>query len=267
MRVFVSVDIEGVVGPTAWNEARWGDPEYRPHRDQMAREARAACEAALAAGATEVLVKDAHGQARNLLPADLPRPARLVRSYNGHPFAMVQGLDERFDAAVFVGYHAAGGSGGNPLAHTISSRRLQRVLVDGQPVSETRIHAWAAGLVGVPVVAVCGDAALCAEVEGYGAGIATAAVREGDGASSTGLHPDEAVELVRATVAGALAADPLPAPLAPPDRCRLEVEYVDQAAAYARSWYPGAELVSPRVVGLDVDGWFEALRALVFLGQ
>jgi D-amino peptidase len=267
VKVFVSVDIEGVVGPTAWNEARWGDPEYRPHRDQMAREARAACEAALDAGATEILVKDAHGGARNLLPADLPRPARLVRGYNGHPFAMVQGLDETFDAVAFVGFHAAGGEAGNPLAHTISSRRLHRVRVDGEVMSETRLHAWAAGSVGVPVVAVCGDAALCAEVDGYGAGIRTVAVRDGEGASSTGLHPDEAVERIRSTVADALRADPRPTPLTPPGRCRLEIEYVDQAAAYARAWYPGAELVAPRVVALDVDGWFEALRALVFLGQ
>ena len=81
MKVYLSVDIEGVVGIAAWEEARKEHADYPPFRDRMAREAAAACEGALAAGASELLVKDAHGSGRNLRPDDLPAPAADVQAY------------------------------------------------------------------------------------------------------------------------------------------------------------------------------------------
>jgi len=148
--VFISADIEGVAGITAPDEAKKGSPGYPTFRAQMDAEVAAACDGAFAGGANDVVVKDAHGDGRNLSPAALPAPARLIRGYNGHPFAMVQGLDDTFDAAMFVGYHSRAGSGGNPLSHTLSSTKLFSIRLDGEPVSELRLHALAAGTVGVP---------------------------------------------------------------------------------------------------------------------
>lgn len=265
MKVFVSADIEGVATTTAWEECREGQPGYREAVRQMAAEVAAACRGAFSAGAIEVVVKDAHGGARNLQPADLPAPAKLLRAYSGHPFAMVQGLDETFDAAVFVGYHARGGSGGNPLAHTLSSRKVHEIRLDGVAVSEYELHARAAALVGVPVVLVTGDEALCDEVSASSPGVATVAVKSGQGASTLGLHPDEAVAAIEAGAAAALADDLAAARREPSGPTALEVAYRDQAMAYARSWYPGATLVDPHTVRLELADHFEVLRALVFL--
>jgi D-amino peptidase len=264
MRVFISADIEGVAGITARDEAGKGKPGYGPFRSQMDAEVAAACAGALAGGATSVVVKDAHGDGRNLSPAALPPPAQLIRGYNGHPFAMVQGIDATFDTAFFIGYHSHAGSGGNPLAHTLSSTKLFGIRLDGAPVSELRLHALAAGTVGVPVALVSGDRALCDEAEALIPGCRTVAVSEGVGASTLSLHPTDAVERIREAAASALEG-PLPDALAPAGPHRLEVVYRDPPAAYVRSFYPGADLVDDCTVSVEVADYFDVLRALIFL--
>jgi D-amino peptidase len=265
MRVFVSADIEGVAGIAAWEEAQKGHGAYPEFRRQMQAEVRAACEGALAAGATAITVKDAHGSARNLVGAELPRPTRLVRGWSGHPMGMVQELDASYDACVFVGYHGRAGAGGNPLAHTMSSRRVALVRLDGEPASEYRIHALAAATRGVPVVFVSGDATLCEEVGRTQPATRTFATKWGEGASQQSLHPEEACDGIREGVREALAGDRSAALLPVPSRSRLEVVFRDPALAYARSFYPGAKQQDPQTVALEADDYFEVLRALIFL--
>ena len=84
MKVFISADIEGVAGITSWEEARKSNPgAYHPFQRQMNAEVAAACEAAQAAGATEVVIKDAHAGANNLVASELPRGVRLIPLFSG----------------------------------------------------------------------------------------------------------------------------------------------------------------------------------------
>lgn len=264
MRVFVSADIEGVCGITAWEEARKDHPSYGPFQRQMQAEVAAACEGALAAGATALTVKDAHGSARNLAATELPAPTQLIRGWSGHPYGMVQGLESTHDAALFVGYHGRAGGGGNPLAHTMSSQRLAEVRLNGEPTSEYRIHAWACALEGVPVAFVSGDQSLCEEVAALSPDTVTFATKWGEGASQQSLHPDEAIEGIRDGVQSALST-PTCTPLQVPDSFELEVRYKDHTLAYARSFYPGAQRSDPHTVRLSSHDYFEVLRALLFL--
>lgn len=264
MKVFVSADIEGVAGITAGDEAGKVKAGYPAFRAQMDAEVAAACSGALAAGADDVLVKDAHGDGRNLTAAALPSPTRLSGGYNGHPFAMVQGLDETFDAALFVGYHSRAGSGGNPLSHTLSSTKLFAIRLDGEPVSEFRLHALAAATVGVPVVLVTGDRALCEEVQETWPPCHTVAVSEAAGASTTSLHPADAEVRIRLAANESLRA-PRPTPPEVVGPHRLEIVYLDPSSAYVRSQYPTAELVDDCTVAIEVDRYFDVLRALIFL--
>jgi len=265
MRVFVSADIEGVAGITSWDEARKSHPDYGEFRRQMTAEVRAACEGAQAAGAQAITVKDAHGSARNLLAAELPRPVQLIRGWSGHPFAMVQGLDDSYDAALFVGYHARAGAGGNPLSHTSSSAKLQRIILNGTPASEFLLHAYAAATVGVPVVFVSGDATLCGEVREVSPRTHTFATKWGDGASQHSVHPLDALDGIRAGVTNALHDRAAIAPLRLPASFVVEIEYKEHANAYYRSFYPGAERIAPHTVRFVAEDCFELLRALLFL--
>ena len=119
MKLFISADIEGTAGIVNWKETEPGD-QYAYFAGQMTREVAAACEGALAGGVTEILVRDAHDSARNLNPAAMPRPARLLRGWTGGPASMMDGLEPAFGAAAMTGYHTCAGSDGNPLAHTMN---------------------------------------------------------------------------------------------------------------------------------------------------
>jgi len=265
MKVFISADIEGCCGVTDWNEATISHAEYPPFREQMTAEVVAACEGALAAGAREILVRDAHGSARNLVGADLPREARLMRAWSGDPMCMVEGLDASFDAALFVGYHARAGSGGNPLAHTMSSRSIAGMRLNGRWASEYLVYAQAAATVDVPVVFLSGDKRICEEVDEFNPGCRTFAVKSAKGAATHNLHPAEALEGIREGSETGLREAREAARLTLADSHVLEVDFKDTSAAYKKSFYPGAELAGDRTVRLEARDYMDVLRAILFL--
>jgi len=142
LKIYISADIEGVTGTTDWDETEKGEPAYAEFREQMTAEVAAACEGALDAGATEIWVKDAHDSARNLIAAKLPQEVKLVRGWSGHPFSMVGGLDETFQAAMMIGYHAPAASDANPLAHTMN-RGITSLKINDQLASEFMLQTRA----------------------------------------------------------------------------------------------------------------------------
>lgn len=264
MKIFISADIEGVTGISEWTEANLAHADNAEFRERMTAEVAVACEAAIAAGATDIVVKDAHWTGRNLLAERLPRQARLLRGWSGHPYSMVQGLDRSFHAALFVGWHSGGSRGGNPLAHTLSSGGLMGIRINGEWVSEFRLHAWAAALEGVPVAFVSGDEDLCAEVRAFDDGIVTAAVSRGFGAATLARHPVEGRELIRDGVQRALTGPLRAQPARLPAEFDVQVVRKDGRDAYRKAFYPGARLVDPMTIGFKTDSWFEVLRLLQF---
>lgn len=264
MKIYISADMEGVAGVTHWDETEVGKPGYEQFRTQMAAEVRAACEGATRAGATEILVNDAHDTGRNLTPADIPAAARLLRGWTSHPLAMVEELDPSFTGLVLVGYHAPAGSAGTPLAHSMSSQ-LHALEINGRPASEFLLAAYGAGLVGVPLLFVSGDEATCAEAQELNPGIGTFAVNRGAGGATVSLAAERAVAGIRDAVAAALTRDPNTCRISLPDKFALEVRYRDHPSAYRASFYPRASLISPRTVGFETSDFMEVLRFLLFV--
>ena len=175
--------------------------DYAPYQKQMTREVAAACRGALAAGAEDVLVKDAHDSARNIDPAGLPRGVRIHRAWSGDPLSMMTGLNqEKFDAVFFTGYHAWAGCPGNPLSHTMNLKN-DHVTLNGTMCSEFLLNAYTAGYYGVPVALITGDKALCDFARELIPGITAVPVNEGRGNGVTSIHPDEAVERIEAAAA------------------------------------------------------------------
>ena len=264
MKVYISADIEGLAGISHWDEARKEQAVYQEFRNEMTEEVVAACDGAIAAGATEILIKDAHATGRNIIASRLPDCARLIRGWSGHPLAMVQELDKTFDALLLIGYHSKAGTQDNPLAHTLTLQ-IGGLSLNGELASEFRLHSYAAGLYGVPVVFLSGDKGICAEAAKQVPGIATAAVSEGRGASTISITPKVAQGMIREGVAAALKGDRSRCQVKLPESFVLEVTFNNPIDAYRKGFYPGASQSGPQTVRFAHKDYFEILRAIRFI--
>ena len=80
LKIYISADMEGVVGVVTNEQLGPQGFEYARFREFMTQEVNAAIEAAFEAGATEIVVSDSHGNGQNLLIEKLPKNILLVRS-------------------------------------------------------------------------------------------------------------------------------------------------------------------------------------------
>lgn len=265
MKVYISADIEGITGVTSWSETEKGNADYPVFVKQMEKEVCAACRGALKAGAEEICIKDAHDSGRNIDPAVLPRDVKLIRGWSGHPFSMVQELDESFDALMFIGYHSRGGSNHNPLSHTMNCENVNYIKINDRYASEFLIHAYAAATVNVPVVFVSGDEGLCDEIEEVNEKISTLAVKKGIGNSTISINNDLANELTEKKVEEALKGDLNLCKIQLPDSFEVEISYTKHIRAYKASFYPGMKQISPTNVLFKTQDYFEVLRMISFV--
>ena len=186
-KVYISVDLEGISGINGDDQTAAGQPEYGRARKLMAEDANAAIRGAFDGGASDVLVNDSHGGQRNLLPEDLDPRARLIsHSFKRH--GMMEGLDETFDAVIFVGYHAKADAARGLFAHT-GSGVVRDLQINGRSVGEGGMNAALAAWYGVPVVVVSGDDVAVAEVKESVPGVRAVAVKRAINIRAVELKP------------------------------------------------------------------------------
>ncbi len=263
LKVFISVDMEGVAGVIHWEDVSRDGKDYGLFRTLMTEETNAAIEGALAAGATEILVRDSHGSARNILPDLLHSKADLIRDWGYSPLSMMEGIDETFDAVIFIGYHARANTPNATLDHTMSGT-LYNVVLNGKKMPEAGINAFIAGNFGVPVVLVAGDKAICEQVEELFGEVETVAVKQGMGNAARMLHPKKAQELIREKTTEALKrlGDFKPFTFTPP--YTMDVTFKDEWRAENTSWIPGAKRKNNTTITFTSDNWMDILRFFKF---
>lgn len=265
MNVFISADIEGTCGITDWSETERSTPkDYDPFQKQMTREVKAACKGALDGGAKGILLKDAHDSARNIDASALPEEVRILRGWTGDLLSMMSGLDtEDFGAVLFTGYHAWASCPGNPLSHTMNLRN-EYVLLNGVLASEFLINTYTAGYYGVPVSFLSGDQELCAFAKELIPEMVTVPVNKGVGGGVLSIHPDLAVERIRAGAKEAVEkAHKCKVPM--PDHFESQIRFREHKLAYSKSFYPGATLEEGKIVCFSTDDWYEMLRFYHFV--
>jgi D-amino peptidase len=264
LKVFISVDMEGVCGVVNWEDVSRSGKDYGLFRRLMTEEANAAIEGALAAGATEILVRDSHGSARNILPDLLHPKADLIRDWANSPISMMEGIDETFDAVIFIGYHARANTPDATLDHTMSSSAVYDVMLNGKKMPEAGINAYIAGNFGVPVVLVAGDKAICEQVTELFGDVETAAVKEGIGNAARMLHPKKAQELIKQKATEALnrLSDFKPFTFTPP--YTMDITFRNEERAEIASWLPGAKRKTSTTVSYTSNDWMDVLKFFMF---
>ncbi len=258
LKVFISVDMEGISGLINWDETSQGGPDYPLFRRLMTEEANAAVAGALEAGATEIVVRDAHDSARNILP-DLLRPeARLIREWNS-ALSMMEGIDKSFDAVVFIGNHARAGTPNAVLKHTMSLS-LFDVILNGVRLPEAAWNAAIAGYFDVPVVFLSGDTAICKQIQEIIGPIETVAVKDGMGPAASMIHPRKAQEMIQKGVAAGLRNLKAYKPYKPSSPYKLEIVFNDENLARRASYIPGADRTGERSVAFTSSDFMDIVK-------
>lgn len=267
LKVYISVDMEGIGGVVTRDQTGPQGWEYEQARKWMTAEANAAIAGAFEAGATEVLVSDSHGNAQSLILDELDKRARLIRAWP-RKLIMMEGIDETFDAAIFIGYHASAGMRHATLAHTMSSRRIFEIKLNGQKVPEAGFNAAIAGHFGVPVVLVSGDQTVIAETGKLVGDIQGAEVKTGIGTVAKMMHPERAQELIKERTKVALERLDEFRPWRLSTPITIDVTFKSERDAEVAGFLPGVRMVDGRTIqytGKDmvaVSGFLAALLGL-----
>ncbi len=268
-RVYISADLEGVAGVVHAEHTHRDGREHDAARKLMTAEVNAAVEGALAGGATEVVVNDAHGGSMNILPEELHSKALLITGAP-KPLSMMEGIQQgdHYHCAMFVGYHSAMGRRG-VLSHTYSGSVVREVRVNGRMMGESGINALVAGHFRVPVTLVTGDHRACQEAEKLLPGILTAPVKEAIGRyAASGMHPERARGLIKEKAKQAMGVSLQPFKLEKP--LRLELSFLNSGQAEAAALLPGVEWIDSVTLGWtapDAETIFRILRVLINLGR
>lgn len=260
-RVLVSVDMEGVAGIASRAQILPGAADYALGRRLMTAEANAAIAGAFRGGATSVVVNDSHGPMDNLLGEELdPRAEYVVGSPK--PLAMVQEV-AGCDLAMFVGYHCGPESVDGTLAHCYSGAAFADVRLNGESVSEADLNGLVAGMHGVPVALVSGDAQTCEQAKGRLPGVLTVATKTGLGLTAArSLNPVVARERIEEAAAAAVSSTSSFAPRDVPDTLELAVTLRPSGGAEFAMLVPGTRRVSASTVSRVVADPRELLQVL-----
>ncbi len=264
MKVYISVDIEGITGLVSWSQCSRPDGnsyDYQFARRMMTHDVNAAIRGARRAGATTVVVKDSHGNSKNLLVADLEPGTQLISGHGAGTDGMMQGIDETFDAAILVGYHAMAGTQAGVMEHTLTGGE-HWVWLNEQKIGEIALSAGVAGSYGVPLVMISSDHAGCKEAQDLIPGIETAVVKTGHGRYMANLlHPSETGPLIEEAAFRALEAKSV-TPLSFPKPCTAKVEFNRAESADMAARLRGITRLDAYSTGGEFSDFTEAHQAI-----
>jgi D-amino peptidase len=265
LKVYISVDMEGIAGIVTADQLIPTGFEYERARQFMTGEALAAVAGAKDAGATQIVVSDSHGNGENLLIDKFPPDVTIIRSWP-RPLMMMEGIDSSFEAAVFIGYHASTTNLAGVRAHTISSAHLAAVLLNGVAMPESGINAAIAGYYGVPVVAISGDNVAVGEAQALIGSMEGAVVKQAISfhAAAT-MTPDAAQSLVRQKVKAGVQRRASLRPYIVKAPVRLDVTFKNYTPAEMLSFLPNVQRTTSHGIRFDGRDILQVSRFLEFI--
>lgn len=257
MKIFNSADIEGVSG-VATNQQLKTPSEYQRFRKLMTQDVNAAIEGAFEGGATEIVVADGHG---NIFIEDLDPRALLVQGSN-RVMCQLEGLDESFDAIMFVGHHGReNGSERTIISHTLAGICVNEMKINGKIVGETEMNAMVAGDFNVPAIFISGDDAYVSEVRETLPEVEAAIVKRGiDRFAAELIHPVKAHELIKEKAAQAVKRIHEFSPLTVVGPVTFEIEFKATNQALMTTTIPSVSLIAPKKITFTCDDMVTAYK-------
>lgn len=266
LKIFISVDIEGVCGICNWNETEMGEAEYNYFREEMIKETCACCEALIEMGITNITVRDAHDSARNIIPDRLPECVTLIREWTNGPCDMMAGLDSSFDGVILIGYHSAARSTGNPLSHTLTTG-LKHIKINGKLVSEFILNTYFAKTeYNVPVIMLSGDDNLTKQVKLENSNIETVSTNTGLHGAIITKHPNIVLKDIKDKTKKAILSlvNGTNFFVNVPSEFETEMQFKNHILAYKASFFPGAKFLNSDKTVHYTKKFLDALIFIMF---
>lgn len=263
MKVYISADIEGISGVVTGKQTNEGGYGYERARKLMTEEVNAVIRGIKSLGACEILVNDSHGPMTNILIEELDEDANLI-SGNKKLLGMMEGIDENYDAVIFVGYHSRHNTSG-VLAHTYFGRVISEIKINGSVVGEFELNSMLAGYFGVPVVMASGDDVLSEQVKTFNENIESVIVKKAHSRyTAECLHPKKVHKLLEEASAKILSSDfknnIKPYKIEANEKVELEITFLNSGFAEATLFIPGVELIAPNKIKYIAKDILEAYK-------
>lgn len=269
MKIYMSVDMEGIAGVVNWDYTSSSGYQYERARRLMTSEVNAAIKGAVRAGASEIVVNDSHNSMNNILYEELDPPATLL---SGTPkmMSMMEGIDSSFAGALLLGYHSRMNTTG-VLNHSYSSSTVYGVKLNGAEIGELGINAYTAGYFGVPIIMVTGDNEVVHEAKQLIQGVRTVQVKEAKGRyAALNRNYQEVRTLIEKTATDAIAAKDVIEPVSIKGPVIIEVTLMNSGMADAAQILPGSERIGPSTLlfkATDILLAYRAFRTITSLAS
>ncbi len=262
MRIFISIDIEGIPWVVSLEHIRRDGKEYERARKWMTEHLMNFIKVIGQKGISEILVNDSHGNMINLLLDDITENVRFI---TGSPkkLSMVEGVDE-CDAAFFLGYHSKAGSFG-VLDHTYFGKVVYNVRINGKVYGEFGLNGMLAGYFNVPVILVSGDNEVIKEAKAMIPGIETVLTKLRRGrfsAENFSLKYLEKQVSRKVVKAVEKFKEKRIKPLKVGKNLNLEVDFLNSGMADIAEVMPGTKRKGARTLFYKAEDIMEAFRAI-----
>lgn len=267
MRVYISCDMEGISGIVHVDQISPNGQDYPRCRELMTAEVNAAALGAFEGGAKEVVINDSHGDMRNIIIEKLDPRIQLI-SGSLKPLSMVQGIEDGFDAAFFVGYHPGMGAKAGILDHTYYGSVVTEVDVNGKVLNELAINALIAGHYNTPVVLITGDERACQEAKNILDNVETVAVKQAvTRYSARSIHPKEAQKRIQEAAKSVLSDISRFKPFKMDPPYTLHLKMLNSGMADSAEVMPGALRLDSMTIEYKTEDLLTMFKALITLTQ
>lgn len=248
MKIYISVDLEGISGVISPEQVLPQYKEYEETKKLVADEVNAAIAGVKEAGATQILVNDSHHNMTNIDISSIDSCAELI-SGGSKKYSMVHGVDETFDAAILLGYHAKAGTPNAIMDHSFYPKEVLDIRVNGISYGEIGLNMLYMAELGVPVVLVTGDKATALETKNLNPSCKTVSVKEAQGRFSAKCIPVErGLKLIRETAREAVLSRRKIEILKVPRNLVLEMDFSAVNLADGASIVPGTERIGAKSI-------------------
>lgn len=261
MKIYIFVDMEGISGISGGGYVSEDHRLYQTGRKFYTWDINACVKGCIEAGAESVIVRDGHSCGQHAILEELDPRAELIQGDSG--LQRMPGLGE-CAGLILLGYHAMAGTTGALLEHTMSSRGIQNIWLNGRQAGEIALDAGIASDHGIPTIMVSGDDYACSEAREFIPGVVTCEVKKGLSTQGARLLPLEEAH-TRITEAAAEAVRKLsqisPMPLARPLTLRLEV--TERGANTSFASRKNTRIINGRTREVTADTINEALLSIL----